>query len=106
MEIILDLGNDNVDRLYTLAKSTNDTFYVVKKDLPISPNNSVGESDITENKCNSEDWSITENSKPMLPKFWIIIKIQADHPYQKENVPDSNNTAIRTLLVNVYFHCR
>lgn len=91
MEIILDIGNDNVDRLYTLAKSTNDTFYVVKKDMPLSTNNEV--------------WSNRKYSKPMLPNFWLVLKIQEDQQYQKEN-SSNYNTKVNTLLVNVYFHCR
>lgn len=92
MEIILDIGNDNIDRLYTLAKSTNDTFYVVKKDMPLSTNN--------------EAWSNNRKySKPMLPNFWLVLKIQEDQQYQKEN-NSNHNTKVNTLIVNVYFHCR
>lgn len=89
----MDIGNDNVDRLYTLAKSTNDTFYVVKKDIPISSNCEIK----TSKPC---------LTKPVLPNFWMILKIQESKKCQKENNFGHVKTNINTLIVNVFFHCR
>lgn len=103
MNIILD--HDNEEGLYTLEKSSNDTYYVVKKHVHLSPNNaskSMNNED-TEMNCDSED--DTEYSYLVLPNFWIILKIQADQQYQKDDTSDNDHT-INTLVINVYFHCR
>lgn len=104
MEIKSD--HENEDCLYTLEKSTNDTYYVVKKQMNLSPNSTASKSmnnEDTEINCDSEDDA--EYSLLELPNFWIILKIQADLQYQKNNKSDNNNT-ISTLVINVYFHCR
>jgi len=81
----------------------------VEKNLHPSPDSTVLESnsDDIENSPGSEDGFLndTYHSKPILPNFWIILKIQPDHQYQKENKSD-NNITVNTLIVNVYFHCR
>lgn len=94
--------------MYTLKKSSYDTFYVSKKNF--SPDSTVSENtnyDEVENNCDSsDDWmSDAERPESVLPNFWMILKIQADQLYQKENNSENNNT-INTLFVNVYFHCR
>jgi len=94
--------------MYTLKKSTNDTFYVAKKNF--SPDSTVSENtnyDEVERSCDSsEDWT-TDDERPEtnLPNFWMILKVQANQLGQKENNSDNNNM-INTLYVNVYFHCR
>lgn len=107
MDIVLDHGNGN--ELYALEKSTNDTFYVVKKNTQINDENTVSE--ITNIKgpdiYDSED-SLTSknNSTLMLPNFWVILKIQEDqHTGQKNNKSD-NNITVNTLFINMYFYCR
>jgi len=99
----------NGDRMYVLKKSTSDTFYVAKKN--ISPDCTVSENtnyDEMEINCDSpEDWMIDTAERPEsgLPNFWMILKIQANQPCQKDHSSDGNN-AVNTLYVNVYFHCR
>lgn len=106
MDIILDTDNGN-DR-YALERSTKDTFYVVEKNLHPSPDSTVFESysDDLENSPGSDEiLTDIDHTKPILPNFWIILKIQPDLQCQKEQKSDNNNT-VNTLLVNVYFHCR
>lgn len=93
LEIILDIGNDNIDRQYILEKSTNDTFYLVKKDMPICTNSEI-------------ESSIPRITKPVLPNFWMILKIQESKKCQKENNFGNVLTNVKSLIINVFFHCR
>lgn len=98
------MDHDNGDRFYTIEKSTNDMFYVVKKDLQFSPDSPETMSyEDTEINFDSEgSLMYAERCKPVLPNFWIILKVKDN---QVESNPD-DNTFIKTLIVNVYFHCR
>lgn len=101
------LNLEDGDGLYNFVKSTNDTFYMAKKNVQDSSISS--EKNNTEDtliQCCSEDCLFNiENNNHILPNFWIILKIQANQPCQKENSSDTDN-AVNTLVVNVYFHCR
>lgn len=106
MDIIID--SDNGHDCYALEQSAKDTFYVVEKNLHLSPDSTVFEnnSDDLENSPGSDEFlTDIDRSKPILPNFWIILKIQPDLQCQKEHKSDNNNT-VNTILVNVYFHCR
>lgn len=105
MEIILD--NDYDDRFYAIEKSTNNTFYVVKKDTQSNPDSAILEMmnyEDTEVSFDSEGLlTYAKRSKPVLPNFWIILKVQDGIENQIGNNPECNTT---TIIVNVYFHCR
>lgn len=106
MDIILD--NDNGNEGYALEQSTKDTFYVVEKNLHPSPDSIFFENnsdDLEYSPDSNGCLTDTYHSKPILPNFWIILKIQSDQQCQKENKTDSNNN-VTTSIVNVYFHCR
>lgn len=78
--------------MYTLAQCTNNIFYVMKKNMYCNSNSTV-----LENNMNSD-------LRTALPNFWLILKVEADQPCQKEY--SDNNSTVNTLIVNVYFHCR
>lgn len=99
MDIILEQNNGY--RRYGLEKSTNNTFYIVKKNVQFRHESKV--SDYTEMNSDSEDsLANVKHSESVLPNFWIILKLQTD---QKGNNFKNNNKVI-TVLFNVYFHCR
>lgn len=104
MDIILEQNNGY--KRYALEKSTNNTFYIVKKNVQFNHESKV--SDITninntELNSDSEDsLANVKHSESVLPNFWIILKLQTD---QKGNNFKNNNKVI-TVLFNVYFHCR
>ncbi|XP_050530001.1 KICSTOR complex protein SZT2-like isoform X2 [Daktulosphaira vitifoliae] len=99
MDIKLD--QENGGGFYELAKSTDDTFYVVKKkttDVSVMANNTNFYEKKKEVEINSDSENClieAEQSRPSLPNFWIILKIQSD-------TLDENNS----LDVLLYFHCR
>lgn len=101
MDIVLD-GEDGTG-LYALAKCSNDTFYIVKKNT--QSNNDVSDREGFQNaETNNglKDWSTeTERSRPSLPNFWIIVKVHMDQLFQNET-----NTTTNSLMVIIYFHCR
>lgn len=105
MDIILNL--EDGDGVYNFAKSTNNTFYMVKKNIQDNTSSEKTENiKDTFTQCTSECRLVNlESLKLTLPSFWIILKIQANQPSQKENSSDTSN-AVNTLVVNVYFHCR
>lgn len=100
------MDHDYGDRYYTIQKTTKDMFYVVKKDLQFSPDSTASETmsyEDTEINFDSEgSLSYAERCKPVLPNFWIILKVEDN---QLETNQD-DNTFINTIIVNVYFHCR
>ncbi|VVC33882.1 Hypothetical protein CINCED_3A021397 [Cinara cedri] len=104
LEIILD--HDYDDRFYAIEKSTENTFYVVKKDLQFSPDSTASEIiNYEDTEINFDpDVSLTysECYKPVLPNFWVILKVLEE---QREKNTDNNNS-INKIIVNVYFHCR
>ncbi|XP_050434218.1 uncharacterized protein LOC126841666 isoform X2 [Adelges cooleyi] len=97
MDIVLD--QDNGGGLYALAKSSNDTFYVVKKKFTsnTSTDSTISDDDSHAAMGSDSEDCLTkaEQSRPSLPNFWIILKIQS-------NQSEQNNS----LTVMLYFHCR
>lgn len=103
MNIIYNEDNEDDCGFYALEKSTNNTFYVVEKNMHLN-SDSMNTGDT--NDCDSKDVSTnTKNNQSMLPNFWIILKIQGEQQCQKENKSE-NNYLVNTIIVNLYFHCR
>jgi hypothetical protein len=108
MNIIYNEDNEDDCGFYTLEKSTNNTFYVVEKNMHLNPDSMTSDNKNTgvTDDCDSKPLSTnTKNSQSMLPNFWIILKIQGEQQCQKENKSE-NNYLVNTITVNLYFHCR
>lgn len=108
MKIICNEDNEYDGEVYALEKSTNDTFYLVEKNMNFNLDRMASDNMNNEviDYCDSNDLSAnTEQSQSMLPNFWIILKIQGEQQNQKEN-KSSNKNSVNTIIVNLYFHCR
>lgn len=112
MDIILD--HNSGCRLYALAKSSNNVYYVVKKNSQSSVDVTVSENvdyEDTEINNDSEDWlTKMERSRPELPNFWLVIQVEQNILLKTRQIfetPENIHYYRRnTMEVKLYFHCR